>query len=295
MSYVFHSDETARIITRALDEDLATIGDCTVNALVPADAELIATMTAKEAGVLCGVPLFSIVCDAVATRLSTNTVPVSCYKEDGDAISAGEQVLQARGDARTLLVAERTALNLMQRLSGTASMTAQYVAAVGDNPAKILDTRKTTPGLRSLQKHAVTVGGGQNHRIGLYDQVLIKENHIALMSGDSQAASAVARCRERYGAEVIIEVEIEKLDDLDGVIEAGASIVLLDNMGPDLLAQAVQIRGDRSCLLEASGGITLSTIPAVAVSQVDRISVGALTHSVSALDLSLRCEPVVKA
>ena len=273
------------LIRRALDEDLAGGDDLTVATCVPHGSRLRARLVAKAEGVVAGIPLFDRVCAAVAP----GTVTVRPVVADGAAVAAGDLVLEAEGDARCLLVAERTALNLMQRLSGTATVTRAYVDAVAGTGARILDTRKTTPGLRALEKHAVVLGGGANHRIGLYDQVLIKENHIALM-GASGPAEAVRRCRQALDPEQVVEVEIERLDDLAAVIEAGADIVLLDNLGPDDLRRAVAIRGERPVALEASGGITLATVRAVAETGVDRISVGALTHSVPALDLSLRCE-----
>lgn len=287
MTDIYASSELRALIDVALREDLAGGDDITVASLVPDAAQLHAKMTAKASGVVCGVPIFEAVCKAVGGE-----VTVTALKQDGDHVALGDVVLEAKGSARCILIAERTALNLMQRLSATASATRAYVDAVRGTKARILDTRKTTPGLRALQKYAVLMGGGDNHRIGLYDQVLIKENHIALMDGVSGPATAVARCRERLGPDTIIEVEIEDLQDLDPVIEAGANIVLLDNMGPDLLRQALAIRGARTTLLEASGGITLETIRAVAESGVDRISIGALTHSVPAFDLSLRCEVI---
>jgi nicotinate-nucleotide pyrophosphorylase (carboxylating) len=202
------------------------------------------------------------------------------------------------GDATTLLVGERTALNLCQRLSGTATLTRRYVEAIAGTRARILDTRKTTPGMRLLQKHAVVAGGGTNHRSGLYDQVLIKDNHIALMPPGplgSGPAEAVRRCRERLGDTVVVEVEIERLDDLEPCIDAGADIILLDNLPPERLREAVARRdarpSRRTVQLEASGGITLQTVRAFAESGVDRISTGELTHSVRSLDLSMRCTP----
>ncbi len=195
-----------------------------------------------------------------------------------------------------LLTGERTALNLCQRLSGTATLARRYVEAVAGTRARIFDTRKTTPGLRLLQKHAVVAGGACNHRIGLYDQVLIKDNHIALMPGGATGgpAEAVRRCRTALGT-VLIEVEIERLEDLESVILAGADIVLLDNMDPEALRRAVAERDQLrargyDALLEASGGITLANVRAVAETGVDRISTGELTHSVQSLDLSLRCQ-----
>jgi nicotinate-nucleotide pyrophosphorylase (carboxylating) len=295
---IYDHPHVRALIASALEEDLGGIGDVTCRALVARGALLQATITAKTAGVVCGLPLLPLVAAALGGSLSELS-----YHADGTTVAAGEAVLQCRGEAATLLIAERTALNFCQRLSGTATMTRRYVDAVAGTRACVLDTRKTTPGLRLLEKHAVVAGGGHNHRLGLYDQVLIKENHIALMTppaaspppGFSPAAEAVQRCRAELGGSMVIEVEIERLDDLEAVIGAGADIVLLDNMPPALLAQAVA-RRDRACarsgrrvLLEASGGITLETIRAYAESGVDRISTGALTHSVQALDLSLRC------
>lgn len=278
--------DTDAIIRLALVEDLRFAGDVTVDALVPPGARLAASVRAKASGVVCGLPLFARVFAALG-----GGVEVTACAADGSRVAPGDVVLSCVGDAAVLLKGERTALNLAQRLSGTATMARRYVDAVMGTRARILDTRKTSPGLRLLQKHAVVSGGGDNHRIGLYDQVLIKDNHIALM-GDGGPAEAVRRCRARYGAGIRIEVEIERVEDLDAVIAAGADIVLLDNLGPDALRAAVVRRGARPTLLEASGGITLATVRAVAETGVDRISTGELTHSVAALDLSMRCTPV---
>lgn len=296
MTDPYHQAATTLLIDRALHEDLADQDDITVATLVPDGARLTAELTAKVGGVLCGLPIFPLVCARLGKQTNDEVV-FQELAEDGTAVAAGDCVLRMSGSARSILIAERTALNIAQRLSATATMTRAYVDAVAGTSARILDTRKTTPGLRHLQKHAVVVGGGDNHRIGLYDQVLIKENHIALMAGAvgmNGPAEAVARCRSQLAAEMVIEVEIENLSDLDPVIKAGANIVLLDNMGPDLLRQAINIRSGRTVLLEASGGITLETVAAHAQAGVDRISVGALTHSALAFDLSLRCFPVKK-
>lgn len=278
------------LIAAALHEDLAGHGDLTVSSLVPSGARLQARLIAKQAGVICGTELFAAVCQAVAP----GTVVVEQALADGARVAPGDVVLQAQGLAQSLLIAERTALNLMQRLCGVATQTRAYADAVAGTAAAVYDTRKTTPGLRTLEKRAVRAGGGQNHRMGLYDQVLIKENHIALM-GQGGPAEAVRRCRARLGPTVIVEVEIERLQDLPGVIAAGADIVLCDNMSPADLRTATAIRvqhpaaDGRRVALEASGGITLATIRAYAETGIERISVGALTHSVPALDLSLRC------
>ncbi len=293
-----HSD-VRQLIALALREDLREGGDITCRALVPPQARLDGVVRAKAAGVVCGLALFQLVFDALAADMPGCEVTVSTAALDGTQVAAGDIVLRCRGAASTMLIGERTALNLCQRLSGTATMARRYVEAVAGTRAQVFDTRKTTPGMRLLEKHAVLSGGARNHRIGLYDQVLIKDNHIALMPPGplgSGPAEGVRRARETTGAETLIEVEIEHLADLEAVIAAGADIVLLDNMAPALLREAVQRRdralagndGGRRVALEASGGITLETIRAVAETGVERISTGALTHSVHALDLSLR-------
>lgn len=292
---VYDHPDTAAIIALALREDLGDAGDLTCAALVPAGSRLRVTVTAKEAGVLCGMPLFDRVFAALGGGVTLEAVA-----DDGTTVVPGDVVLRGVGDAAALLKGERTALNLVQRLSGTATLTRRYAEVCAGTAAKVFDTRKTTPGLRLLQKHAVAVGGGANHRIGLYDQVLIKENHIALMAADADTvrspAEAVRRARAHHGDDAVIEVEIETLDALAGVISAGADIVLCDNLGPDRLREAVRIRdATRSprhrVALEASGGITLATLRAIAETGVERISVGALTHSAACLDLSMRCAP----
>lgn len=296
MSTIYDHPDVTGLIDRALHEDLRFGDDLTCVALVPPTAQLACVIRAKEPGVLCGLPLYPHIFAALG-----GGVVISRQEPDGTAVKPGDVVFTARGSARAILKAERTGLNFCQRLSGTASMARTYVDAVAGTRARILDTRKTTPGLRLLEKYAVTVGGAANHRIGLYDQVLIKENHIALMSGgaaDSKPAEAVRRCRVVQGGQVVVEVEIEFLQDLAPCIRAGADMVLLDNMTPDQVREAVAIRDatpapdGRRVLLEASGGITIATIRAYAEAGADRISVGALTHSVKALDLSMRCEPV---
>jgi nicotinate-nucleotide pyrophosphorylase (carboxylating) len=291
-----HSD-VRELIALALREDLREGGDITCRALVPPQAQLDGVVRAKAAGVVCGLPLFQLVFDQLAADMPGCEVTVTEAAADGTRVNPGDLVLRCRGVAATMLIGERTALNLCQRLSGTASMARRYVDAVAGTRAQVFDTRKTTPGMRLLEKHAVASGGARNHRIGLYDQVLIKDNHIALMPPGplgSGPAEAVRRARENLGSDTIIEVEIERLDDLEPTIAAGADIILLDNMAPALMREAVE-RRDRAVAgqkrrveLEASGGITLETIRAVAGTGVERISTGALTHSVQALDLSMR-------
>ncbi len=287
MSDPYSHPDVATLIRLALAEDLRDGDDVTCRCLVPASARLSGVVRAKEAGVVCGLPLFAPVFAACG-----GGVAITDQATDGTAVAPGDIVLRFAGPARTLLTGERTALNFAQRLSGTATMTRQLVAAVAGTRAAILDTRKTTPGLRVLQKHAVLCGGGQNHRLGLYDAVLIKDNHIALMGAVGGPAEAVKRARAVVGPGVSIEVEIERLADLAPVLAAGADIVLLDNMAAPLLRAAVAERdrqGSRA-LLEASGGITLESIRLIAETGVERISTGAMTHSVAALDLSMRCD-----
>jgi nicotinate-nucleotide pyrophosphorylase (carboxylating) len=261
--------------------------DITCQALVPHDASMLGVVTAKSAGVVCGLQLFA----RVFTHLGGGVEVVSA-REDGAAAKPGDEVLRCRGNAAIMLMGERTALNFCQRLSGTATLTRRFVDAVKGTKARILDTRKTTPGMRVLQKHAVVAGGGEQHRMGLYDQVLIKDNHIALMPAEAtegRAAESVRRCRALLGSDIMIEVEIEDLRDLDAVIKAGADIVLLDNMDAEQLRRAVAMRGAQKVQLEASGGITLANVRQVAETGIDRISVGALCHSAPVMDLSLTC------
>lgn len=297
MPSIYDHPDVTELITRALHEDLGNGQDLTCSALVPPHAQLRCVIRAKESGVLCGLELFP----RIFRHLGGN-VTIQRMHPDGSNVHAGDIVFEAQGKAHTILIGERTGLNMCQRLSGIATMSQKFVAAVSGTSAKILDTRKTTPGLRTLEKYAVTVGGAHNHRIGLFDQILIKENHIALMpetANDSPPAEAVRQCRAQLGDTVIVEVEIEHLCDLSPSITAGADIVLLDNMNPTQIREAVAMRNalknthKRHVLLEASGGITIHTVRSFAETGVDRISVGALTHSVNAFDLSMRCEPVL--
>lgn len=219
-------------------------------------------------------------------ELLDDEVVVGALVADGDRVTKGDRLATVRGRAITILAGERLALNLLGQLSGVATATRVLVDAIEGTDATILDTRKTVPLLRTLQKMAVAAGGGSNHRLGLYDQVLIKDNHIEAVGS---AAEAVRRARAKVGEEMIVEVEIDHIEDLESVIEAGADIVLLDNMGPALLREAVAQASGR-VLLEASGGITRDTVRAVAESGVDRISVGGITHSAPALDIGLDFE-----
>jgi nicotinate-nucleotide pyrophosphorylase (carboxylating) len=273
--------ELQEIVRAALAEDVGS-GDATKLATVGADARARATITQKAPGVVFGVEAaertFAELDDAVAfERLS----PEGAWQEPGTG------VLRIEGRARALLTGERTALNLLQRLSGIATLTARYVQAVEGTDVQILDTRKTTPGLRMLEKAAVRAGGGTNHRVGLFDAILIKENHVAAAGGVEQA---VQQARAAY-PDLPLEVECRNVEEIAQALQAGAPRILLDNMDPEELRAAVdQVVGRAE--LEASGGITLETVRAHAVEGLNFISVGALTHSAPALDLSLILEPL---
>jgi nicotinate-nucleotide pyrophosphorylase (carboxylating) len=271
--------ETADVVARALAEDVGT-GDVTSAATVPAGTRAVAVITQKQPGVVFGVEAARaafVACDPEAVVRVIG--PEGVWREDGP-------VLRIEGDARALLAAERTALNVLQQLSGVATLTARYVEAIAGTGARILDTRKTVPGMRLLQKAAVAAGGGTNHRIGLYDAVLIKENHIAMAGGVAPAVHAA----QAAAPGLLVEVECERADQVDEALGAGAARILLDNMTPDQLRAIVE-HVDGRAELEASGGITLETIRAHASTGVDFVSVGALTHSAPALDLSLLLEP----
>ncbi|WP_114561535.1 carboxylating nicotinate-nucleotide diphosphorylase [Desertihabitans aurantiacus] len=267
----------ARLVDLALDED-APFGDLTSETLVPADAHAVADLVAREEGVLAGGAVFA----AAFTRLDPS-VTVGLHVADGDRFAAGAVLARVEGPARSLLRAERVALNFAQRMSGIATQTARYVAAVAGTGARVVDTRKTTPGLRALERHAVRAGGGHNHRYSLSDAVMAKDNHLAVVD-DLGAALRAARASLPHT--VHLEVEVDRLDQLDVVLEAGVDTIMLDNFSLDDLREGVRRIGGRA-LVEASGGITLDTIADVAATGVDVISVGALTHSVRALDLGL--------
>ena len=269
------------VIQRALDEDVGA-GDLTSRAVVPEGSRASGVVTAKADGVVAGIDVAAAVFAAVDP-----TLEVAPRAADGDRVSPGDELLALAGDARAILAGERVALNLLGRLSGVATLTARYVAAIDGTGAKILDTRKTTPGLRALEKAAVVAGGGTSHRFGLYDAILVKENHVRVAGGIAAAAQ-----RALAGAPdgVVVEIEVESLDELAEALAAGVGRVLLDNMAPDSMREAVRRSAGRA-QLEASGGITLETVRAAAETGVDFISVGALTHSAPALDVSLLFVP----
>ena len=274
-------DEVLRAVRDALAEDIGT-GDVTTLSTVPLDHTASALMVSREPMVLAGIDFAG-----TAFRELSSEVSISLYKKDGDKVSRGEPLLKVSGPARALLTAERVALNFVQRLSGVATLTARFVDAVHGTGASILDTRKTTPGWRRFEKYAVACGGGTNHRFGLYDLVLIKDNHLAALRSalPDPIQAAVARARENY-PKLKIEVEVDALEQLDSALVAGADIILLDNMTLSQLRRAVEKNQGRA-KTEASGGVTLENVRAIAETGVDYISSGALTHSARAVDIAL--------
>jgi nicotinate-nucleotide pyrophosphorylase (carboxylating) len=264
------------IVRAALLEDLGRAGDLTAQAVVPADAGFTAVFAAREAGVVAGVDCARLAMTLMGARFET-VLP------DGSAIAPGDIVARVDGPAAAVLAGERVALNLLCHLSGVASQTAKYVAAVAGTGVHIAETRKTMPGLRGLQKHAVKCGGGRNHRFGLDDAILIKDNHIAICGG---VARALERARGAAGHLVKIEVEVDSLAQLHEALPYGPDVILLDNFPLDDLRQAVAL-AKGTTVLEASGGVTMTTVRAIAETGVDVISIGALTHSVPNFDIGL--------
>ncbi|MEO7712688.1 MAG: carboxylating nicotinate-nucleotide diphosphorylase [Gemmatimonadaceae bacterium] len=281
LRFPFSHDELRVLVKSALDEDGA-FNDLTTLATVVSDRRARGRLVARRAGVVSGVPLaveaFCILDPKVTIRVD---------QEDGAHVARGESILYLTGHARALLAAERVALNFMQKLSGVASLTAKYVEEVRGTRARILDTRKTTPGWRLLEKYAVRCGGGTNHRLNLSSAVLIKDNHLAAVDGD--VAVAVRRARDLAPAGTKVEVECESLDQVKAALDANADIVMLDNMSPTQMGECVRLVNGRA-ITEASGGINLDTVRRIAETGVDWISVGALTHSAPALDLALDFE-----
>lgn len=266
------------IVRAALTEDLGRAGDITTEATVPADATARAEINAREAGVLAGLD-----CARAAFRLVDSTLKIAVLKQDGEALQPGDTICVIEGTARSILTAERVALNFLGHLTGIATATNNFVQAVDGTSARITCTRKTTPNLRALEKYAVRAGGGVNHRFGLDDAVLIKDNHIAVAGG---VTAALRAAQAKLGHMVRVEVEVDTLDQLREALDAGAEVVLLDNMSPGTLREAVKINAGRA-VLEASGGITLETVRSKAETGVDYISVGWITHSARCLDLGL--------
>ncbi len=265
------------VVAMALAED-APFGDVTSQTFIPAATTAAAELVAREPGLLAGAEVFEVAMTAL-----DDSVKVTLLAADGDRFEAGQPLARVEGPARAILQAERVALNLVQRMCGIATLTARYVAAVADTKARVVDTRKTTPGLRALERHAVRCGGGHNHRYSLSDAVMAKDNHLAVVD---DIGAAIRRARIELPHTLHLEVEIDRLDQLDAVLAGGPDTIMLDNFSLDDLVEGVR-RIDGRAIVEASGGITLDTINAVARTGVDVISVGALTHSVRALDLGL--------
>lgn len=270
-----------RAVAAALDEDLSTAGDITTDAIIPADATATASIVARQAGVVAGLDLAEAAFKALDPDIRFTRIVA-----DGGGVAAGGKIATVSGKTRAILSAERTALNFLGRLSGIATLTASYVKAVEGTGARIACTRKTTPGLRALEKYAVRAGGGVNHRFGLYDAVLVKDNHIAAAGG---IAGALARLKSRAGHSVRIEVEVDTLDQLAEALKFPIDAVLLDNMDAATLREAVKLVAGR-VVTEASGGVTLENVREIASTGVDVISAGALTHSPRNLDSSLEWE-----
>ncbi|HEX3866927.1 MAG TPA: carboxylating nicotinate-nucleotide diphosphorylase [Gemmatimonadaceae bacterium] len=281
LRFPLRAEALEALVRSALDEDGA-FNDVTTIATILSGRRSRGTLIARAKGVVCGVPLA-----LEAFRLLDPKVAIRVEHEDSARVFGNDPILFVTGHARALLSAERVALNFMQRLSGIASLTARYVSAVDGTKAKILDTRKTTPGWRVLEKYAVRAGGGTNHRMDLSTGVLIKDNHLAALDGD--VAKAVARARELAPPGAKIEVECDRVEQASRAADAGADVILLDNMSPALMAECVTIVAGRA-ILEASGGVNLDTVRDIAESGVDWISVGALTHSAPAMDLALDFE-----
>jgi nicotinate-nucleotide pyrophosphorylase (carboxylating) len=275
------SPSSTDVIRRALAEDLGP-GDITSEAFIPDGHLSHARIIAKENLVLAGTEVA-----AEVFRLVDPAITVALHESDGAKLAPGNVVLSAGGPTRSLLAAERTALNFLQQLSGIATLTRGFVDAVSGTKAVILDTRKTTPGLREFERAAVVAGGGVNHRFGLFDQILAKDNHLAVTGDAAGLQAAIDRAKAKK-PDVTVEIEADTLDQVRMLCGLrGADIILLDNMTNEQLRAAVQIRGNKKILLEASGGVNLSTVRAIAETGVDRVSVGALTHSARAVDLSM--------
>ena len=277
LSKTLYIDKNSEIlIDLALAEDIG-IGDITSNSIVPGERKATGTILAKDSGIIAGLEIAETVLNKV--DLEIEFIP---FVVDGEKIKIGDEIAKVKGAARSILTAERTLLNFLQRLSGIATLTDKFVEVVADYPAKIIDTRKTTPGWRALEKYAVRVGGGGNHRFGLYDAVLIKDNHIAI-AGSITNAVKLARTETPHTTK--IEVETETTEQVEEALRNRVDIIMLDNMTIEEMKRAVELI-DHKTIVEASGGITLDTVEQVAATGVDLISVGALTHSAMPLDIS---------
>jgi nicotinate-nucleotide pyrophosphorylase (carboxylating) len=278
---LYTNPDVSAVIDRAIQEDLA-LGDATTDALVPRDLPGEAVIFAKSPGVLCGVDVALEVFRRIDPSMGTEALLA-----DGAAMERGSNIARLKGSKASILMGERLALNFLQHLSGVATATALYVKTVEGTRARIIDTRKTIPGLRALQKYAVRAGGGRNHRQNLGDGILIKDNHIAALRAQGMSLADTVRLAEQRASHTIkIEVEVTSLEEVQEALDGGAHLILLDNMSVEQMREAVQLVDGRA-MLEASGGITLESVRAIAETGVDLISSGALTHSTRALDISL--------
>jgi len=285
MDFDFAKIET--LVRKALEEDLGT-GDITTDNLVQDALLARGKFIAREEGIICGIPIVEPL-----FRLLDEDIEFKAAISDGDRVLSGQIIGEISGAARGILSGERVVLNFLQRLSGIATLTRRFVRAVEEFPTKIYDTRKTTPLWRYLEKYAVKIGGGENHRLGLYDMVLIKDNHLRLL-GWKGLKEHIARVRKRLGPDVKIEIEAENLNEVKAAISGVANVIMLDNMSLDEMRQAVETvrKSSEKIEIEASGGVTLENVKKIARTGVDRISIGALTHSALALDISLEVEPI---
>lgn len=274
---MWNKRELQRKIEDWLQEDLG-FGDITTMSTIPESEQGVGILYAKEAGIVAGLPIAQQVFETVDPNLI-----FAAKVEEGARVELGQQIAEVSGSVRSILSGERLALNLMQRLSAIATKTSEYVQAVAGTKARVVDTRKTTPGMRFLEKYAVRVGGGHNHRFALYDAVMIKDNHI---KGAGGIAQAVAAARAAIPHTMTVEVETESLGQVQEALDAGADIIMLDNMSTEQMTEAVKLIAGQA-VVEASGGVNLQTIGSIAATGVDIISVGALTHSVKAFDISL--------
>lgn len=297
--------DVLQLIEMALREDLAGKVDCTTWATIPEKVQGTAQFVARQEGVVCGLQICKLVIERFGSGLT-----IEMHVRDGDSISSGQKIATLRGPARQILILERTCLNFLGRLSGIATLTSEFVAKTNGTSAEVFDTRKTTPGWRRIEKYAVACGGGQNHRLGLFDAILIKDNHIAmcgaLADDKKRSISEILKLANHWiadhntelpnGDKTIVQLEVDNLEQLQEALQNRVDIVLLDNMNCEQLSQAAKIRNDNSpqVLLEASGGVNLNTIEAIAKTGVDRISVGAITHSATNFDIGLDWESAAK-
>ncbi|MBI3441925.1 MAG: carboxylating nicotinate-nucleotide diphosphorylase [Proteobacteria bacterium] len=266
------------LVRKALEEDLGRAGDITSDSVISAEARAKVVMAARQEGIVAGLDAAEL-----AFKLIDSGLAIKRLKAEGVEVKAGDEVMEVEGRARSILSAERVALNFVGRMSGIATLTNKMVKAVGNHKARVCSTRKTTPGLRAVEKYAVRVGGGMNHRLGLDDAILIKDNHIAIAGG---VAIALRRAKESAGHMVKIEIEVDNLSQLKEVLEEGVDVVMLDNMSLEDMAAAVKMAAGRA-IVEASGGVTLERISQIAATGVDMISTGALTHSAPNFDVGL--------